>query len=164
MVARLRPGVGKEDVHSGQRGFGDHVLQDFDGIVLNDALVAEAVFCHQLAQAADARRVHFDTEIVVFGMRCGNCRRGFTHAEADLEDARCVSSENVVQIEPGGRVGNADLRHHRFVIALLGIRDTALPQHEAANRAMPGGFLRFFQKTPAYEPIRPVVGDEGSAE
>jgi hypothetical protein len=117
----------------------------------------------QLAQAADAGRVHFDAEIVVLGMRGGDRRRGLAHAEADFQNPRRRSPEQGVEIDTL-RNGNADLRHHLFVIALLGIRDTPLATHETADVRRPTGRVRRLLPGHAYEPIRPVVGDEGSAE
>jgi hypothetical protein len=37
VMALLVPGVGKEDMDAVQAGFGQHVLEHFDGIMLDDA-------------------------------------------------------------------------------------------------------------------------------
>jgi hypothetical protein len=86
----------------------------------------------QLAQAADARRMHFDAEIVVFRMRGGNRRRSLAHAETDFE-IRGAARPNSASRSTAPRVGNADAGHHRFVIALLGVRDAPLAANETAD-------------------------------
>jgi hypothetical protein len=61
-------------------------------------------------------------------------------------------------------VGNADAGHHLFVIALLGIRDPPLATHETADVPGATGSVHGLLASHAYEPIKPIVGEEGSAE
>ena len=94
VVAFFRPGIGKEDMDAGERRRRDHVAQHFDRVVLNHAQVAQAAFGDLLAQAADARRMDFDAEVIVVGMRLRDLRGGLAHAEADFEDFRRAPAED----------------------------------------------------------------------
>ena len=76
-----------------QRAFGNHVAQHLDRVVLDDALVTQALLGDQLAQAANARRMHFHTQIIILRLGFGNGRRGFAHTETDLQDTRRTTAE-----------------------------------------------------------------------
>ena len=145
VVALLGPRVGEIDVHASQRTLGDHVAQHLDGVVLDDAQVGDAALVDQLAQAADARRVHLDAEEVFIGPGLGDHRRGLPHAEADLDDVWRLAAEHRVEVHRLGAVGHADLGHHLVQKAVLRVRHAALAQHEAADRlggeAAAGGLL-----------------------
>jgi hypothetical protein len=83
----------------------DHVAQHFHRVVLADALVGDAAFGDQFAQAADAGGVHFQPEVVVLRIRGRDGVRGFPHAAADLEYLRCRTAEHDIQIERRGAYG-----------------------------------------------------------
>jgi hypothetical protein len=164
VMTLFRPGIGKKEVHPGQRSRPKHVAQHLDRVVLDDAQIVQTQFGNQFAQAADARRMHFDAEVVVLRVRRGNRRRGLAHAETDFDNPRRRTPEQRVEIDPRRAVGNADADHHLFVIALLGIRDPPLATHETADVPGATGSVHGLLASHAYEPIKPVVGEEGSAE
>src|SRR3954452_8111694 len=133
VMTLLRPGVGKENVDAGKRPGRDHVLHDFDRIVLHDAHVSELALADQLEQAPHARRMHFDAEIIVLGMRLRDCRGSLAHAESDLEHRRCAPSKGAFHVERLWREGDCVLRQQLVVRTLLRDRHAALAQHVAAN-------------------------------
>ena len=155
---------------SGEHAGGDHLAQNLDGIVLDDAQIGQFPFGDQFAEVADPRRVHFDAQIVDFGVARGDFRRSFAHAETDFDDTGRTPPENLGQIDLSGGVGDADARQHRFAETLLTVRQPALAQNETAN-VMAGGLAAVVAVRRGVrpvghdqEPIRPLVGDEGSAE
>ena len=112
--------------------------------------------------------MYFNTDVVVLRIGLGDGGRGFSHPETDLQDTRRTTAEHRIEIERSGGIGDTDAGHHFLVVTLLRVRYPALAQHEAADMPCPPGginvFLFFAQDNLAHEPIRPEVGDEGSAE
>jgi hypothetical protein len=67
MVALLRPRVGEEHVDARERARRDHLAHHLHRVVLHHAHVGAAVLLDLLEQAAHARRVHLDGEVVGLG-------------------------------------------------------------------------------------------------
>ena len=141
MVSQLRPGIGKKNVNAVEGRRTDHVLEHFHCVVLNDTHVPEPPLRDQLEQAAHAGGVHFDAEVVVLGVGRRNRRGRLAHAETDLEQLRRGATEFGIEIKvrlaEGDSVAGQELRAG----ALLGVRDAALAQHVAADRADAGSGL-----------------------
>ena len=165
MVALLVPGIGEEDVGARKAVRGDHVAHHLDRVVLDDAYVAQAGAADLVEQAADARVVHLDAEVVVFGVRRRDLRRAFAHPEADLDDQRRAAAESGGRVEPRVRIRDAERRQQRVVGPLLRLRDPPLPQHEAADVPCVQGFVARIAAAQAGLPgvIRPAVGELGVA-
>ena len=62
-------------------GFFEH----FHRVVLDDAHVGKPHGGDAIQEAAHARRVYFDTEVIAPGMGSGDLRGGIAHAEPDLQ-------------------------------------------------------------------------------
>jgi len=135
VMALLRPRVGEEHVHAGERALRDHRLDDLDGIVPDHAQVRQRAVLDAVEQGPDARRVHLDREEARVGMRSRDRGRGLAHAAADLEHDRRIATERRREIER--RIGerNAVARHQLVERALLRGRHASLAQDEAADRA-----------------------------
>src|SRR5256885_10806412 len=135
VMALLRAGVGKEYVHAVQRVRSDHVLYHLDRVVLDDAQVLEMQLGDAFQQAADARGMDLDSEIVVLGMFPRDRRGGLAHAETDFEDPRRRAAEHAVQVERDRREGYAVDGQQLGVGAALGSGNAALAQDEASDLA-----------------------------
>jgi len=61
--------------------------------VLHDTQIRQIAFGDQLAEVADARRMHFDTQIIDFRLLRSDRGRCFAHAETDFDDARRATTE-----------------------------------------------------------------------
>ena len=103
VMARLWPGIREIEVHTGQAIRGDHVLQHFDGIVLDDAHVGEARRLDALEKRTDACFKHFDAKEVVPGSCQGDLLGGLPHAEPDFQDQRCHAPKGGLRIKRGLR-------------------------------------------------------------
>jgi len=120
----------------------DHVLQHFDGVVLDDANIRQVLLAHQLQQSADARLMHFDAEEIVVGTMRGDFSRRRAHAETDLQNARRASAEHRVPIRLPGRIRHDEARAEFVHCAALARRYAACARHEAADAAQMQRFLR----------------------
>src|SRR5690606_3307505 len=99
--------------------------------------VVAAIFGECVEQAADAGGMDLDADVVAARVaRCGVTQR-FAVAEADLEDPRRAAPEGGVEVARRARVVQAEARPQRVEGALLGRREAALAQHEAAHAAVP---------------------------
>lgn len=136
VVARLVPRVGEEDVHAVEAFRGEHVLEHFDRVVLDDADVRQALLADQLQQRADARLVHFDAEEIVAGAVRGDFGGRCAHPEADLEDARCAAAEHGVPVGQRRCVRDDEARAEFVDRAALAGRHAAGARHEAADAAV----------------------------
>src|SRR5258706_5679946 len=136
VVALLGPRVGKEKVDRRERRLGNHVAEDFHGVVLDDAHVGDAAGFELFHQAAHPRRVDLDREVVVARIRGRDPRRGLSHAETDLRDHRSAPAEDRGEIERRAAIGEPQGRQERLVGALLPTREAALAQHVASDRRM----------------------------
>ena len=96
VVAFFVPGVGEEDVDAVEAAVGEHVFDDFDGVVAHDADVADSLLFDEFQQVANTRSVHVDGEEVFFGQAAGDFGSGGAHAEADFEDFRRGAAEGLV--------------------------------------------------------------------
>ena len=134
VVALLGPGVGKVDMHAGQRAFGDHVTQHLHRVVLDDAQIGDAALLDQLAQAADARRMHLDTKEVLVRPGLGDDCGRLPHAETDLDDVRRLPPEYRIQVDGLRPVRDTHLRHHLVEETMLRIRHAPLAEHKTADR------------------------------
>ena len=114
----------------------DHVGEHLDGVVLDNAQIGEAAFADLFEQAADARRVHFDAEVIVFRMRGGDDGGGFPHAETDFQNLGCAAAVDRIEIDRLRRIRNAVDGQQFGVRALLCVGNAALAQDKAADMAV----------------------------
>src|SRR5690606_39448237 len=94
-----------------------------------------AVLGQRVEQAPHAGRVHLDADVVARGVAGGGMAKRLAVAEADLEDARGAAPEHRVEVARRAAVVEAEPRPQRIEGALLGGREAALPEHEAAHAA-----------------------------
>ena len=160
-------------MYAGQAVRLDHVAQHVYRVVLNNTLIGQTTFRDQFAQAANTGGVHFHAKIVILRIGRGYRCRGFTHAKTDFQNLGSASAKYGIKIVRRGNVGHADFGHHPLVVTQLRARDATLTQHKAANVPvrivrLTGRISRFYllfvQNVLVQEPIRPVVGEDGSAE
>ena len=83
-------------MNTGQRTRRDHVRQHLHGVVPHNAQITKRALIDLFKQAAHARCMYFYTQVVNLGMRGRDGRRGFTHAETDLQNFRRGARENCV--------------------------------------------------------------------
>src|SRR5690606_13656168 len=88
-------------------------------------------------QAADAGRVHLDTDVVSGRVQARGVAQRLAIAEADFQDPRRLAAEGGIEIARAPLVVEAEARPQRVERALLGRGEAALAQHEAAHGAMP---------------------------
>jgi len=138
MMSLLRPGIGEENVCAGKGSRREHVQDDFDGVVLDDADVGKTLLLDELEQSADAGTVDFDREKIIIGTRFRDRCRRLTHAKAYFEDLGRRAAEDAVKIDRGSGKRNAEARQKRFVRALLSRGEAPLTQHETSDRAVTG--------------------------
>jgi len=98
VMALLRPRVGKEKMDRGEALIADHVLEDLERVVPDDAQIGERLALDGVQQAAYAGAVDLDGNEVGFRMRLGDGKRRFAHARADLEHQRRRASEKLQRI------------------------------------------------------------------
>ena len=134
VVFFLVPGVGEKNVNAVQAGQRQHVVDDLDRVVLQDADVAQIKLGNALEQRADAGRVDLAAEEVFIWHQRRDVRCSFAHAEADFKNGRGLASECGWQRQ--GRSGVAQQDRGANVFKSFGLRDGGAPgaAHEAANR------------------------------
>ena len=98
-MALLWPRIGEKDVNAARAPPAGSFTQDLDRIMLDDAYVGEIALGDGFQQAANARRMHLDPEIVVFGMLGGNRSGRFAHAKTDLHELGCDAAKQCVEIQ-----------------------------------------------------------------
>ena len=123
-------------MRAGERCGGDHVLEHFDCVVLDQPQIGKRAFGDELEQAANARRMNLDAEVIVLRVRLRDLRGGFAHAETDLEDRRRAPAEHLLEGQNARRVGDAVDGQQGIDRAPLRVGYSALAQHEAAYRRM----------------------------
>ena len=116
----------------------NHVVQDFDGVVLDDAHVGEVLLAYGFEQAADAGRMHLDAEVIVAGMLRRDDRGRLAHAETDFKHLRRKAAKDAVKVDDLRRVRDAELRQKSVVRTLLRVRNASLAQYKAADGTMRG--------------------------
>ncbi len=84
-MAFLVPGIRKQDDDLGQTLRCNLVCQNFDGIVADDFCIAQLPVFEAQHQAAHARTMHFDAQVVALGVRGRLVGEVVAVAEADLE-------------------------------------------------------------------------------
>mmetsp|Transcript_9927 Transcript_9927/g.18983 ORF Transcript_9927/g.18983 Transcript_9927/m.18983 type:complete len:260 (-) Transcript_9927:403-1182(-) len=109
VVALLVPGVGEEDVHTGQHARADHVAQHLDRVVLDDADVGDLLLVDELEQRADAGLMHLAADEVVVRQGLGDLGGGAAHAKADLQHQRRLAAEHLGRVEALRLVGQHEL-------------------------------------------------------
>src|SRR3546814_17786548 len=77
----------------------------------------------------------FDADVVALAVACGGKAQRFAVAEADLQHAFGIAAEHRVEIARLAGEIQPEARPQRVERALLGRREPALPQHEAAHPA-----------------------------
>ena len=128
-------------MHARQRRGRNHVGDDFKRIMLDQTQIGQTLFVNLLEQAADARRMHFDTNEILFRHATGNLGRGLTHAKADFENRRRGTPERLIDIQQRLCVGNQELRSEGLDRARLCNRQASCTGDEAAN-AMLGRIVK----------------------
>ena len=103
VVAGFVPGVGEENMHAVQTGRGQHVGDNFYGIVRADTDVVQALLANALEQSTYAGLVHFAAQKVDFWHGGGNLRGGVSHAEANFKYQWGLAAKD------GGVVGRCGL-------------------------------------------------------
>lgn len=119
VMSLLRPGIREEYVHTPQARWWDHVPHHLDRIMLDHTQIGDTEFCDLFQQATHTRSMYFHSEQVDLRV-CSRKRRGsFAHAEADLQDFRCFTPKNRVQIDRFRAEGDAPVWKQRLDRALL---------------------------------------------
>ena len=96
----------------------------------------------------DAGLVHLDAEVVDRRVVQGVRDERLAVTEADVQHAPRGAAEQLVEVEPPGRLGDAEARQQLGEGAALGGRGSAGPADEATDLAQPdrcraGGFHAF---------------------
>ena len=133
VVTGLAPGIGKVDVHARERIFGDHVADDFNGVVADDAHVLEPHFVEALRKRPHARDEDFTAEEIHLRMRGRDGGRRLAHAAADFENRVGFAPEGRREIERFGTVFDLIAREGFLERALLSGRNVAAAHDEAAD-------------------------------
>src|SRR5690606_33272263 len=123
-------------------------------------------------QAAHARRMHFQADVVARWVLAGGKAQRLAVAETDLQHLRRVAAEHRVVIARLAAVVQAEARPGIVERALLGRGEAALAQHETADLATPltrgiglGRRLGAFagERVGHRQPISPSTGEEALA-
>ena len=136
MMTSFAPWGWEVDVHASQRAVRNHVADDFDRVVANDAHIRERLFGQAFGECPDAGGKDFAAQKIHFRMCGRNGCCGFAHAAADFEHNRRFATEDGGKVKRGGRVLNGVLRELFFKSALLRIGDMAAAQYKTANMAV----------------------------
>ena len=115
VMTLFRPRIGEEHVNAGKRARSDHRVHHLDRVVADDPDIVEIEGVDALQQRPYAGRVHVDGEEIVIAKRCSDRRGGLTHAEADFEDGRALSSEDPREIERFTAEPDAETGQQRVV-------------------------------------------------
>ena len=118
-----------------QAALRQHVVDDFDRIVLHDADVGQALLVDPFQQRADAGRVHFAAEEISLRHQRGDVRGGFAHAETNFQNRRRGAAENHLEIDRRARVGKQKKRAEICKSLRLADRSAAGAAHETTNAA-----------------------------
>ncbi len=133
VVPLLVPWIGEIDTHFVQRAVGDFVFQHFHRVVVIQAHMGAAVFVQRVEQAAHARSMHLDADVIAaWVLPRGKAQRGAI-TEADLQHLVRIASEGGSQIARRTGVVQPEPRPQVVEGALLRGGETALAQHEAAH-------------------------------
>ena len=95
-------------MHTWQAAELNYVALHNNRIIQHDAVIVQDALSKELAQAADAWRMAFNTKVVVLRIGGGNHRLGFTHAEANFKNLQRLATKYRVEVM---RCRN---RAHRF--------------------------------------------------
>lgn len=135
VVAFLRPGIRKQDVHFVQAAVRYLVLQDRYYVIHDDPNVVQPFRVRLLQQAADAGSVHFHRQAIPFRVRGRHGSRGLTHTRTDFQHDRRLSAEFPGEIQRA-RVGVYSVPvPERVEGQPLRRRKPPLSEHIAAYRA-----------------------------
>ncbi|KAG0937366.1 hypothetical protein G6F31_015606 [Rhizopus arrhizus] len=171
VVALLVPRVREVDAHFIQRAVGDLVLQHFHRIVVVQAHVGGVVVGQRVQQPAHAGRMHLDADVITRRVVLGRAAQRGAVAEADFQHLVGGATEGGIQIARLAVVVDAETRPAFVERTLLGGRESALAQHEAAHftaafadgerlgRGLGAGAVERI----GHQPISPSTGDEALA-
>ncbi|KAG0923129.1 hypothetical protein G6F32_014388 [Rhizopus arrhizus] len=171
VVALLVPRVREVDAHFIQRAVGDLVLQHFHRIVVVQAHVVGVVVGQRVQQPAHAGRMHLDADVITRRVVLGREAQRGAVAEADFQHLVGGATEGGIQIARLAVVVDAETRPAFVERTLLGGRESALAQHEAAHftaafadgerlgRGLGAGAVERI----GHQPISPSTGDEALA-
>jgi hypothetical protein len=121
VMAFLGPGVWKKYVNAGKARGPDHVFDNIDRIMLDDANVRQLTGFDEAQKAADAGRVDFHANVVILRMLGCYLRRGFAHTETDLQEFRGATAKDNVEVAGCRTVCNAELRQQGIDGTPLGV-------------------------------------------
>ena len=145
VVLFLVPRVGEENMHAVQAGHvacGQHVINDFNRVVLQDADVAQALLVNAFEQRAYAGRVDLAAQEVFARHHAGNVRCGLTHAKADFQNGGCCAVEDDCKIHQRGAVGQQELWPYSSKGPGLAGCGAAGSHHKAADGAVVSSIAR----------------------
>ena len=137
-MALLMPRVGKENQDLSKDSSGIASLEDFHGVVADDAQILEVCLRGMQQQPADPRAMHLDAEVIDVRIVLRQCADHFSGAEPDLEAARRDRRGRMpaVQVERAAREIRGRKRPQFGECALLRGGDAAGAQDEAANATL----------------------------
>ena len=110
VVFGLVPRVWKKDVRAVQAGQWQHVVDDFDRIMLQDADVAELLLINALEQCANARRMNLAAKKVFLKHHGGNVCGCLAHAKADFEHSGCRALKGSIKVHVRGVISQQKFR------------------------------------------------------
>lgn len=159
VVPFFRPGIGEINMRPGQRAIWNHVLQNFNRIVLDDANVVQFMFADLLEQTPHPRGMHLDPQVVILRMGGRDFRRSLTHAKTDFQNARGDTAKYLVKVNRSRTIGQNKMRSQFSERLLLAAAHASLTQDKASHSAVgeTAGTLL------SHEPIKPPGGEEGLA-
>jgi len=133
VVPGFVPGVWKVNVYAVQAGLGQHVVEHFDRVVLQDADVFNAAFAAVLEQRTHTGFVDFAAQKIVGWPGQGNFGSSPTHAKADFQNQRGRAAKGAVHVQRGRGVTQQEARPVLLKRPLLTRPSAPRPQHVAFN-------------------------------
>ena len=88
-----------------QAGHWQHVVNDLDRVVTQDADVVEVLLSNAFEQGTNPGLVHLAAQKMVIGPNPGDVGRGFAHAKADFKNQRGLTAKRGAGAQGQGSVG-----------------------------------------------------------
>src|ERR1700681_643869 len=136
VMAFLRPGIRKQQLHLIETAGGNLLAQHLDCIVGDDAQIGHAGLGCREQQVADPGTVYLDAEEVAVGLRQRALEQMLAVTESDLQRACCDAAEQPRLVQYLRHKFDAKTRPMLIQGALLCRSDSAGSKHVGADGAM----------------------------
>ena len=148
VVALLRPRIREEQVDGVEASARQQLGHDVGRVARDHAHVRDGGLLEQQQQVTDAGLVHLDAEVVDRRVVQGVRDERFAVTEADVQHAPRGAAEQLVEVEPPGRLGDAEARQQlgkarRWAAVARPGRRTKLRTLRSRIGAAPGVSMRF---------------------